>query len=81
MVGGQGGQPVTVSGTLTVLVWAHRTPLGAAGSAPAITSATEAPSHSMVTTASTPATASAAVPATRAPSAASGSARRVLMKH
>jgi len=50
-------------------------PSGAAGSASAITSATELPSHSIVITASASATASAAVPATCAPSAAKAAAR------
>ena len=60
---------------LIVVAWAHKIPSGAAGNASAITSATELPSHSIVITASASATASAAVPATCAPSAASGAAR------
>jgi len=75
------GSRSPASRTLTVLVWAHRTPSGAAGSAAAITSATESPSHSIVTTTSAPATASAAVPATCAPSAASGAARPGVRSH
>src|SRR5215472_9578422 len=69
------GSRTPASCRLTVLVWAHSTPSGAAGRAAVITSATESPSHSIVTTASTPATAPAAVAATCAPSAASGADR------
>lgn len=58
----------------TVLVWSHRAPDGSASAACRIACRTASPSRSIVRTTSAPSTASAGVPVTRAPSAASGSA-------